>query len=178
MKLGSLSKLTISNQTIDKFKATIKNTHLNGGIIVEYFQINDLELLRYPTMKQEYEGYFSRILTSEDVRNSIPELNIGQQLDCEVGFRWESSFVLDGDLASVIYQGGAYEGFDGTPRDAKMLGQDICDVIFGDRFLDVQVYKTNKPWCSWFFDVAWDETWFILDTELKRIWLICITDTD
>ena len=178
MKIGSLSKLNVSNPTVDRVKETISSTHLNGGIIVECFQINNPELLNYPNMNEEYERYFTKILTSSDVRMSIPELNIGKELDCDTDFKWSSSFTLDGDIASVIYNGGAYEGFFGTPREAKRLAQEFCDFIFGDRFLDIQVYKTNNPWCSWFFDIAWDDTYFILDTTLEKIWLICITDTD
>jgi len=178
MRTGSLTKLSVSNPIVDRVKETISKTHLNGGIIVKCFQINNPELLNYPTMNEEYERYFTKILTSDDIRMSIPELNIGKQLDCKTDFKMISSFTLDGDIASVIYNGGAYEGFYGTPREAKKLGQEFCDFIFGDRFLDVQVYQTNNPWCSWFFDFAWDDTWFILDTNLKKIWLICITDTD
>ncbi|MDM5328570.1 hypothetical protein [Neobacillus sp. CF12] len=178
MRPGSLTKLTISNPIVDRVKETISSTHLNGGMIIECFQINNPELLNYPTMNETFERYFTRILTSDDIRISIPELKIGKQLDCETDFKFISSFTLDGAIASVIYNGGAYKGFYGTPREAKNLAQEFCDFIFEDRVLDVQVYQTNTPWCSWFFDVAWDDTWLILDTNLKKIWLICITDTD
>jgi hypothetical protein len=128
------------------------------------------------------ERYFTRILTLEDVRLSIPELNIGKILPCDLDFNLETTFVLEADMAWSIYSGGAYKSFPGTPKD---LAQAFCKGIFGegflnsrDRFRDIQVYRTHTPWCSWFFNIAWDVTWIIFDEKLKRLWLICITDTD
>lgn len=178
MKSGSLSKLTISNSAVDRVKETISNTHINGGIVIECFQINNRDVLSWPALKDNFEDYFATILTSDDFRKSVPELKIGSQLECETNFNFLSSFALDGMIASVIYNGGAYKAFDGTPREAKILAQELCNSIFGDRYPDVQVYVSNKPWSPWFYDVAWEYTWFILDTKLKRLWLICITDTD
>jgi hypothetical protein len=112
MRPGSLSNLSISSHLIvDRVKKSISKTHLNGGIIIECFQINNPELLNYPTMNEEFERYFSKILTSNDIRMSIPEMNIGEKLDCETDFKWISSFTLDGELASAIYNGGAYQRF-------------------------------------------------------------------
>jgi len=177
MKPGSLTQLTLSNPIVDRVKETISNTHINGGMIIECFQINNVELLT-PNMDETFGSYLAKILTSYDIKTSIPDLNIGEQLDCVTNFNPIDPFILDGSIASVIFSGGAYEDFYGSPRDAKNLAQELCEFIFEDRVLGIEVFHTNTPWCSWFFDVAWDHTWLIFDSSLNKIWLICITDTD
>lgn len=44
-----------------------------------------------------------------------------------------------------------------------------------DKFL---MFENGQPWCSWFCDIAWDRTWLILDKGTRRVWLLCLTDTD
>lgn len=178
MREGSLEKIDISSPIVDKVRGTIKHTHLNGGIILECFQIHNREWLKFPVKVEKCEPYFSKILTSDDVRLAVPELKIGEKLDCDPEFQWLSPFCLDGAIAAAIHSGGAYVSFPGPPGEAKRMALDLCSFMFGDRYQDVKVYESYKPWCKWFFDVAWEYTWFILDTALERIWLICITDTD
>jgi hypothetical protein len=175
---NSIELIEINSPIIDRLKQTITSTHVNGGIIIKCFKINDSDLLKYPKMIEEHERYFNKFFTSEDIKKAVPELKIEEKLLCKTDFRRTNSFVLDGELGGVIYNGGAYKSFYGTPKEAKKLGEQVCEFMFDDRFLDIIAFHTSNPYSAWFYDVAWDDTWFILDTELNRIWLICMTDTD
>ncbi|MEI5907077.1 hypothetical protein WAK64_08405 [Bacillus spongiae] len=169
--------LDINNPIIDKFKQAITSTHVNGGIIIKCFKINNKNLLS-PYLSEEHERYFNKFFTSKDIKQAIPELKIEDELVCKTDFERISPFLLDGDFGDTIYHGGAYESFPGTPKEAKKLGEELCQFIFGDRILDILPYRSYNPWSTWFYDVAWDCTWFLIDKELKRIWVICVTDTD
>lgn len=47
-----------------------------------------------------------------------------------------------------------------------------------DRYEDIIVFESHAPWTDWFYDVAWDVTWMVLDSKECKMWLICATDTD
>jgi hypothetical protein len=74
--------------------------------------------------------------------------------------------------------GGAYERFEGATREAKNLGARFCDALFGDRFIEVEVFRSFAAWSPWFYDVAWDRTWIIIDKRQQLVSLMCRTDTD
>ena len=44
--------------------------------------------------------------------------------------------------------------------------------------LDLDVFRCWRAWSLWFFDVAWDVTWVIIDRRLQRASLLFTTDTD
>lgn len=130
MRTGSLTTLTLTNPIIDRI-----NEAFNDGTLIECFQINNPDLLNIPMMNYELEQYFTNILTSEDIIKSLPELGIGNQLDCKTDFKWISPFTLDGSIAQEINFGGPYVRFNGTLREAKKLAQDFCDLCSGIDFL-------------------------------------------
>jgi hypothetical protein len=40
------------------------------------------------------------------------------------------------------------------------------------------ILRSHSRWNAWFFDVAWDHTFVILDKKHQRLSLLLITDTD
>lgn len=178
LPLNSLELVVINVPIVKQVEETLRNTHVNGDVIINCYKVNNEEIFNFPTLFEEYEPYFTQLLTLKDISRTISQLQISENVDCEINFEWVSPFTLDGDFASCIFNGGAYGGFSGTPREAKNLAEEFCNFIFGDRFIDIQVYKSCLPWSPWFYNVAWDKTWLIFDTTMKRLWIICTTDTD
>ena len=74
--------------------------------------------------------------------------------------------------------GGAYKQFAGPPEEAKRRAMAFTGALFGNRYLDVHVFRTSTCWSKWFLDVAWDLTWIVADDRTRRAFLICLTDTD
>jgi hypothetical protein len=74
--------------------------------------------------------------------------------------------------------GGAYEKFTGTSVEAKQLGSAFVDAVVGARHEQFHVYLSHRAWSPWFFDLAWDSTYLLVDDADKAITLLCITDTD
>lgn len=86
--------------------------------------------------------------------------------------------MLDGSIAAQILSGGAYETFKERPAIAKQLAVNLCQYMFQDRYEDIKVFESYHPWTDWFYDVAWDVTWMVLDSKEQKMWFICATDTD
>lgn len=93
-------------------------------------------------------------------------------------WEWSSPYVLDGDLARTLVAGGAYEAYSGSGKDAKNIGEHFCHALFGDRFDEIQVFKTYETWSNWFYGIAWDQTWICVDKGNGYILALILTDTD
>lgn len=112
------------------------------------------------------------------VRGILPELTRDAKFEENIAFDWGSSLILDGELARALVIGGAYRRFEGTPRAAKDLGARVCEALFGDRYLDVEVFRCWKAWSPWFHDIAWDSTCFVVDRRFQAVSILVSTDTD
>lgn len=53
-----------------------------------------------------------------------------------------------------------------------------CEAHFADRLEDVEVFHSYKPWSRWFYDVAWDSTWLLVDRRFQVVTILAVTDTD
>jgi hypothetical protein len=152
----------------------ICTTHVNGGAVLGQFLLKGDATLQWYASRHRLEdiNFFSEFVSSRAVIDALEPLRQAVEIE------WGNAFTLDGDLGFTLFQGGAYERFAGTSRQAKELGARVCDELFGDRFDEISVYKSSLAWSDWFYDVAWDVTWFIIDHRNCRIWMLCLTDTD
>jgi len=87
-------------------------------------------------------------------------------------------FLLDGTLAHVLYQGGAYHKPQGDGRAEKTFALEVCDAMFGLRYGEILCNPNYDAWTPWFRGIAWDLTIVVFDCRTRRIWLLAITDTD
>ena len=71
-----------------------------------------------------------------------------------------------------------YKKFAGSGSDAMALGASFTGALWGDRFEEVHIFKSNKPWSDWFCDVAWDNTWIGINVDQSLIWTLFHTVTD
>jgi hypothetical protein len=60
---------------------------------------------------------------------------------------------------------------------AKNLAARFCDALFDDRFLEVEVFRSWKPWSKWFHGIAWDCTFLIIDKRFGIVTILCETDS-
>ncbi len=158
----------------------LRATHANGGAEFAQFKLSAHPTLHWFASRNRLDeiNFFERFLGSPAVASALPNLKVDESGVSQTGFEWGSSLTLDGEIAQTLVQGGAYEKFPGTAREAKEIAKQFCDVVFGDRFNEVQVYKSYKPWTKWFCNVAWDVTWLGFDKRHVKVWFLCATDTD
>ena len=67
-------------------------------------------------------------------------------------------FLLDGTLAHVLYQGGAYHEPQGDGRAEKSFALEVCDAMFGLRYSEILCDPNYDAWTPWFRGIAWDLT--------------------
>lgn len=175
---GTFIEVELDSSEVIELIDTLTDSHVNGGALIRCFIVSDNTVFKIPIMVDDYKPYFERLLTSPDIKQSLHELRIGERFAEETYFKSTSPFIFEGEMADVLFHGGAYREFDGTPRQAKDMAQRFSQYVFGDRFMDIVIYTSHDVWCDWFLGIAWDTTWLIFDKALHKLWIICVTDTD
>jgi hypothetical protein len=175
-----ISSWPLAAPALDELLDALRQTHANGGALFARFRLPEHPILHWFGSRNRWEeiGFFEYFLSSEPVRQVLPELQLRSVSAAHLGFEQVSSSSLDGELAQILVDGGAYRRFAGTPQEAKRLTERATYALIANRFDEVVVYRSWKPWSPWFYDVAWDTTWLGVDRRYRSIWLLCVTDTD
>ncbi len=163
----------------------IRRTRDNGGVLHARLRAVDVrdedQWFRAPTILEQ-DASFRELLDSDALRQALPELRVPTPYPLASPPRfvggWGGSLTLDGELALVLVHGGAYTRYSGTAAQAKALAREAVDELVQDRHEDFDVYSSEEPWTPWFFDVAWDQTWFLVDRRRLEVTVLCMTDTD
>lgn len=165
---------------LDELLHQFRMVYLNGGAEFARFKVVDFSLKDwFSTRTREAEQqFFWTVLTHPLVLETFAPLHLQPPVSEPPEVIAGSALTLDGELAQALVLGGAYTPFPGTGAEAKNLGQRFCQELFGDRYTDVQIYKSQTAWSPWFGGVMWDCTWLGLDLEKNQLWLLSLTDTD
>jgi hypothetical protein len=165
---------------VEEYLAELRRMYACGGAFLARFRVDggrDLEWFASRNRLGEI-SFFSRLLMHPVVTGKLPEPTRDATFNESFTVEWSSSLTLDGELARAILMGGAYHDFEGPPRDAKRLGARVCDALFGDRFLDVEVYRSGSQWSPWFKMAVFDTTYFIVDRREQVVSILIATDED
>jgi hypothetical protein len=54
----------------------------------------------------------------------------------------------------------------------------FVDALVGERHNDFKSYRSHQAWAPWFYNIAWDVTWVLIDARNAAVSLLCVTDTD
>jgi hypothetical protein len=165
---------------VESYLGELRRVNVNGAAAFARFEVKGNREFDWFASRNRWDeiAFFQQMLSHPVVRSRIPEVTKDANFDESIKFEWGSSLVLDGELARALVSGGAYKRFEGTPRAAKDLGGRVCEALFGDRFLDVEVFRCWKAWSAWFHDVAWDNTCVLIDRRLQQVSFLFSTDTD
>jgi hypothetical protein len=96
---------------------------------VEYSEVTQWFVSR--NRFDEYE-LFRLLFDSDAFREALPALAVPQNLDrvaAGLEEQWAGSLMLDGAWAGLIVDGGAYERFRGTAREAKELAAGAVNAL-------------------------------------------------
>jgi hypothetical protein len=165
---------------IEAYLRALRVVFANGGAVFASFGVTgNREFDWFATRSRWAEmAFFSQAIAHPAVRRRIPEVSAGARLAASFEFERKSPRTLNGEFARALVTGGAYRQFEGPPQAAADLAARCCEALFGDRFLDIDVFRCGRAWSPWFFDVAWDVTWVIIDRRLQRVSFLFTTDTD
>ena len=185
-----LSPIRAELPGVAQFLNAMQECHGNGRVVFSGFKIGvNAQFDRFASRDWLLQhAILARLLHREEVRRSVPELEIAQLesgMDSQGAlqeltqkFKKESPYLLLGYLAWSLDEGGAYWKPRGDGRAAAELAISFCNALFQLRFGEVECFTTSAPWTSWFCDVAWDWTAVIIDLRERIFWLLAKTDED
>lgn len=170
---------------LDAYLRALAPTRANGGTKLarlRAIEVDDPEDW-FPTgsLAATYDS-LRGVLLAEAARRALPDVLAGATLPPGSlrGFAPVTSgtLLLDGVLASMLANGGAYHRFAGSAAEAKRLAGAAAHDLIGDRYEDIRVLSTDQAWSPWFFDVAWDAAWLLVDDARLEVTILVTTDTD
>jgi len=105
---------------VDEYLAELRRININGGAYVARFYIDGKEDFNWFATRNRWNeiDFFSRLLSHPAFASALPEVATNVNTAELAEFEWSSSLTLDGELARTLVAGGAYEKFEGTPREA------------------------------------------------------------
>ena len=165
---------------IDRFLDAVRQTHVNGGAVLACFVASDPQAFDQAAHRdiQGLDHLFLTFLNADSVKAAVPELQIGDISADLLRLRYTVALGMEGELTHLLLTGGAYRKFEGSEEEARTLSRDFVSAMVNGRHLSASVMSSDAPWTEWFYDVAWDTTYVIYDPQVRRFWLLCITDTD
>lgn len=175
----SLSRVELRSGALDRFLERVRESHSNGGAHLAIFAVGpDLVFDWFASRNRlSDERLIDSLIVHPTIREAIPQVEIPKS-KVETGLEMGDPFLLDGRLARVLYNGGAYTVADGDGRRDKDLALQVCDAIFGLRFGELSLMESFQAWTPWFKGIAWDMTVVLFDRRLRRLSILAITDTD
>jgi hypothetical protein len=188
-----LRPIGVASEVVAKTVEHLRGSHSNGGAFLASVCVADSDIFDWFASRNrllEY-GILPSLLRRSEIRELLPDLSIptsllpyedafaSDDLASFGGFKIDNSFLLDGQLASRLYAGGAYPPVAQIDaRTAKHLALDFCDALFGLRYEDVFLYSSYETWTPWFFGIAWDWTAVLFDKRDRAFRILAVTDTD
>jgi hypothetical protein len=162
---------------IDAFLAEVSRQYVNGGCLLYRFETLDPALLNFAQA-----GGVSRLLAAfldrPAVKNALNDVKLASAKAIPPPFRPMSSFELEGALTEILLGGGAYIRGMESDDDARRMSRAFVDALLGDHRRSSTVFALEGAWTRWFYDVAWDCSYLILDPLARAWWSLFMTDTD
>ncbi|GAB2834011.1 hypothetical protein [Lentzea nigeriaca] len=177
------SQVAVADSALDRYLEQVTATHVNGGYLIGRWRaVEYSDTVAWFMSRNRVEDYnlFRVFFDDQAVRNGLSELQIPAPLTEALGFeqQWAGSLCLDGVLAGLIVQGGAYERYKGSAGEAKALATAAVEALTQNRFADFRVDISTAAWTPWFHDIAWDHTLVLTDFANAELTVLCMTDTD
>ncbi len=158
-----VTPLPVDDVAVTDLLDALRKTHVNGGVIFAQFEIGDARVFQYFVSRfnpGKVEGA-PPFLSSPAMVAALPELCGVALRITPLDFDVTNSFAVAGEIARTLAEGGAYKMHEQGSAHAYVLAEKFRAWLIGDRFKELQVFRSFAPWSEWFWGVAWDFTWII-----------------
>jgi hypothetical protein len=166
----------LSDPRLEAYLTALRPLYANGRVLLRCFQPTDTVAF-HSASQHDMRGLdhlLSAFLCAPTVQVFLSELQIPSPLKLPA-YHYYTAYELEGALTVALLRGGAYQRFSGTEDEARLLSRQFVAAIGHDH---AQVFKILGAWTGWFYDVAWDLSFVILDAQRMKWWILCMTDTD
>jgi hypothetical protein len=174
------------NLKLEKINNWTKSTHIlmdkinhqysNGGIKMNKYKIVENNPLNHYLMKDR--NFVQNIYKKEFILNDRTYLELNGEIPrITIKDYFTDIYTLAGDLARIIGYGGAYKN-EIEQKESWKIAAEFVEDEFENRFEEYCYYSILIENAKWFYDVAWDYSFIIIDIKNNEIIFIDITDTD
>lgn len=167
------------NDAVSELQTQLNNQYLNGGVILERFEIENFEQINHSPIG------WNKVIWELVKHQSIYRQLVHHKLEVEfqempADFEAVSSFEILSHLAGILNHGGAYSKLNHrmTDQQSVQLAWNAIKVLFPDELSSYHLFKTHAPWSNWHFGVAWDYSFFMFGKGYTEMTMMLLTDTD
>lgn len=164
-------------------------SNLGGDVYFKGFRFGENEIFDWFCSRGRLDeiDFNSEFLLSERVLKTFQRKvedhieNRAFAIDKKPEFTSKSEFVIDGELSSLLFHGGAYGSkYKEEPKRIKEKAMQFCNELFEEKYSYQHVrYLTSlKAWNTWFYDFIIDYTYLIICMKSRTIWMLVFTDID
>ena len=170
--------LSAERIAISDYVAHLGKYYSNGCVKYGCFKLGDSEVLDWYCSRNQLKEllFFWKIWEQEPIKSFFKLREIDEDSNRE--FEWSSPFVLGGSLAWVLDCGGPYKKPSWDGAKSKELGEEAALELIENDYEESLVFKSHSAWCGFFFDVAWNYTWVVLNKKTRLLHILMATDTD
>ncbi len=170
----------VSHETpaIDEYVSHLGSYYTNGNVKYGCFEFGDSEVLDWYCSRNQLKEmlFFWKVWEQGSVKSFFKLGDVDE--DSNKCFEWSSPFVLAGSLARVLDCGGPYLKPNWGGAKSKELAEKAALELIANDYEESLVFECNSAWCSFFFGVAWDYTWVVLNKRTRLLHVLMATDSD
>ena len=170
--------LTIEPPSINEYVLHLAKCYANGYVKYGCFKLGDSEVLDWYCSRNRLKEmlFFWKIWEQEPIKSFFDISDVDENSNKE--FEWSSPFVLGGSLAWVLDSGGPYHKPSWSGAESKELGGKAASALIDNDYKNSLVFEAQSAWSYFFFGVAWDYTWVVLNKKTRLLHVLLATDTD
>ncbi|PKB43007.1 hypothetical protein AX016_1187 [Cellulophaga sp. RHA19] len=161
--------------------------NLGGNIYFKGFRFQENDIFDWFCSRGRLDeiDFNNKFLLSDKVLKTFSDSNNPDttvfKIDIAPNFNTKDGFVIDGELAALLFHGGAYGSkYKKEPKQIKEKAQLFCSQLFYEKYSYdyVRYYTSTTAWNTWFIDFIIDYTYVIICMETRTIWVLAYTDTN
>jgi hypothetical protein len=158
----------------------ISEEFVNGGCVLRRFAPVDPAQFE-DAARHDLQGLghlLGAFLARPEIQSALEKIGVADAEQLPPEFRTMGAFEFEGALTHTLLAGGAYTRGLGDEDLARQIARDFVDALLPGRKLSATVFSIAGPWTPWFYDVAWDSSYFVFDRTAHAWWTLLMTDTD
>jgi len=158
----------------------LQRRYENGRVIFASFQSAAHRVFDWYASRNKLQEllFFHKFWHTPTPARILSELCVPSTHENDPGFQLRSSLTFAGELALSLYTGGAYHKSHGSGAEEMRLAEQTAHELIQERFSEVAMFVSHAAWSGFFFGIAWDVTWILLDKRDRSIHILAATDTD